>query len=312
MVQVCQDWFPLDPKNKKDRRTTPGFYMDDLLKEQIDVLLKNIVKDWDFTFIISGQGEMRVGKSLLGMQIAVYWTYQLKQLYGIEVPFNVKENMVLSGNELMEKGNKLGEKYKYAVLDYDEAADDLESTKVLRAATQMIKDYLRKAAQYNMLNIIIQSEYFEVPKPIAISRSICLIDVFYTADDEGNFKRGHYNFYSRRQKKKLYLIGKKDLNYNCVKPSFRGRFDNFYPVDEKEYRKEKADSLKRWKKYTGQEIRLIETLRAALKMLYQTGLTHRELAARLSKIAGMGIDHRYVGRMLKGELYHGKSDIDEE
>jgi len=307
MAYVCEDWFPLTD-NPKDRRKNAGFYMNDLLKEQIDVLLKNVIRDWDFTILISGGGEMRVGKSLLGLQIAIYWTYQLLKLYKIKVPFNVKENIVLNGVDLMNKGTALGEKYKYAVLDYDEAADDLESTKVLRAATQMIKDYLRKAAQYNMLNIIIQSEFFELPKSIALSRSTCLLDVYYVPNENGIFERGYYNFYSRRKKKLLYLRGKKDLNYNCVTGNFNGYFTNFYPVDEQEYRKAKRDSIKSWRKFTAQQVKMIETMKSAFKILYQQGLTHREIAERVSKISKYKISHNYVGRLLRGEKYDGEFD----
>lgn len=298
MAHVCKEWFPL---KKGDRRKEAGFWMDNLLKKHIDVLLKNVVKDWDFTIIISGQGEMRVGKSLLAMQIAAYWTYQLEKLYNIKVPFTVKDNFVLNGNELIPKGQKLGERYGYASLIFDEAADDLESVKVLKATTQAIKDYLRKAAQYNMLNLIVQSEYFEVPKPIAISRSMYLIDVNYTIDEEGIFNRGTFNFYSRRRKKLLYLKGKRDLNYNCVKPDFKGAFGHFYPIDEKEYRKEKADSLKRWKTMTASEIRWRAWLTASLSLIYQSGKSHREIADEMNEISDMKIHYRTVGRILAKE-----------
>ena len=197
----------------------------------------------------------------------------------------------------------MGERYKYGCLIFDEAADDLESTKVLRAATQAIKDYLRKAAQYNMLNIIVQSEYFEIPKPIAISRSILMIDVIYDIDEEGNFNRGGFKFYSRRKKKLLYLKGKRDLNYNCVKPDFYGSFPNFFTVDEREYRQEKADSLKRWKKVTAAELRWREWLTGALKLIYQGGLSHREMADQLNELSKIKIHFTTIGKLLKGEKY---------
>jgi hypothetical protein len=303
VVHVCCDWFPLTD-NPKDRRKEPGFDMNELLKEQLDVLIKNVVKDWDFTIIISGQGEMRVGKSIIGMQIGCYWSYQIWKLYGIKVPWNVKENFVLNGSELIAKGNALGQNYKYAVLDYDEAADDLESSKVLKFATQQIKDHLRKAAQYNMLNIIIQSEFFEVPKAIALSRSTFLIDVYYVPDERGYFNRGYFHFFSRRGKKKLYLFGKKELDYNCVIPDFRGTFPNFFTVPEDEYRKEKRLSLNRWHKVTALETKMRENFRAALKLLYQMGLTHREIAEKMSAMSKFRVSHVFIGAMIAGEEYN--------
>lgn len=304
MAYVCEKWFP----KEKTGRKHDGFYMNDLLKKQLDVLIKNVRKDWDFTIIIGGSGEMRVGKSVLAMQIGAYWTYELEQNYNIKVPFNVKQNLVMSGNELMDKGNKLGMNYKYGVLINDEAADDLESTKVLKATTQAIKDYLRKAAQYNMLNIIVQSEFFEIPKSIAISRSIFYIDVSYNITETGVFQRGYFEFYSRRKKKQLYLKGKKDLNYNAVYRDFRGTFPNFYPLSEEEYRAAKLESLVRWKKGTAAEIRWREWLRVALSIIYQGGKSHREIADDMNDISTVKISHTTIGRVLKKERF----SIDDE
>ena len=244
---------------------------------------------------------MRVGKSLIGMQICAYWTYQIDKLYGIKVPFNVKQNMVLNGGELLKKGIALGEKYKYATLDYDEAADDLESTKVMKGSTQMVKDYLRKAAQYNMLNVIIQSEYFEVPKSIAISRAICLIDVYYDIKEDGRFERGHYNFYSRRGKKLLYLLGKKMLDYKCVKPDFQGEFRNFYPLDEVEYRKEKKDALTRWTQLTSLEVKHVEWIRAMVMDYVAQGMTQVEIANKINSLSKYKISTKTIGRMVARE-----------
>lgn len=305
---VCEKWFP---KEKTGRRHD-GFYMNDLLKKQIDVLIKNAPRDWDFTIIIGGSGEMRVGKSLLAMQVACYWSYQISELYNIKVPFNIKENFAMAGNEVMEKGTALGEKYKCAALINDEAADDLESAKVLRAATQAIKDFLRKAAQYNMLSIIVQSEFFELPKGIALSRSIYYIDVRYDISEEGLFERGHFKFYSKRTKKRLYLKGKKELDYNAVPRDFEGTFPHFYPVDEQEYRAAKADSLKKWKRATAAEIRWREWFRGALKLIYhELGLTHREIADQMNEIGKVRIGKSTIGALLKGEKYAGEEEEDD-
>lgn len=293
-----------------ERRPEAGFYMNDLLKHQLDILIKNVKNDWDFTILISAQGEMRVGKSVLGMQIGAYWSYEIQRKYGIQIPWTVKDNMVLNGNELIMKGNALGEKYKYGVLDYDEAADDLEGTKVMRASTQAIKDHLRKAAQYNMLNIIIQGEFFEIPKAIAISRSVCLLDVYYVADEDEMFQRGYFNFYSKRAKKLLYLKGKKDLDYKSVKPDFYGTFNNFYALPEVEYRKEKKEALKRWKRYTSLDLKKQETLRAVCKLLYQKGMTHREIADNISKLSKFSVSHRWIGKMIAGEEYFDDEDTE--
>jgi hypothetical protein len=90
---------------------------------------------------------------------------------------------------------------------------------------------------------MVMPEFFDLPKGIAITRSIFLIDVGYSASKEGMFKRGSFRFYSRRHKKLLYMKGKKELNYNSHPYNFMGEFRNFYPIDEEEYRKSKIEAL---------------------------------------------------------------------
>jgi hypothetical protein len=298
MARVCQEWYP----------ETDGFYMNDLLKQQIDIMLKNIVHDWEFTIIISGQGEFRVGKSILEMQIMAYWTYQIEHLYGFKVPFSVKSNMVLNGSDLINKGTYLGRNFKYASLGYDEAADDLETSKVLSLQTKLIKDWMRKSAQYNMLTILVQSEFFEVPRPIAISRSTFLLDVYYTADERGIFRRGYFNFYSRHNKKMLYIKGKKFLDYNAFKWDFRGNFTNFYTLNEEEYRKAKRDSLTQWQKVSAVEFRRTEWMRGCIKYMYSTGLSHFEISEKINELSKCKISPRWVGMIIAGERIEDEND----
>lgn len=240
MGRVCELRFPKgwDPRQKKD-----GFYMEEILKAQMDILIKNIKNDWDFTILITGSGEVRVGKSLLAMQIAAYWVDQMKEVHGQDLPFSVEENFVFEGAKLIERGNKLGQEYKFAPLIFDEAGADLEGRKSMQSSTQAVLDYFRECGQYNMLNIIVLPEYFDLPKGIALSRSIFLVNVTYNADSEGVFQRGFFNFYSRRNKKHLYLKGKKELDYFAYPYDFRGRFLLFYPINEKMYREQKQKAL---------------------------------------------------------------------
>lgn len=239
MVKVCEKWYP---KGTYKGQKGDGFYLDQQLKNQIDLLAKNIIKDWDFTIIISGGGEVRVGKSVLAMQIAAYWSYKVYELHRIKVKFDL-DNFVLDGRKLIQKGNELGKNHPYSSLIFDEAGADLEGKKAMQSITQDVLDFYRECGQYNLLNILVIPEYFDLPKGIAMSRSIFLIDVTYKCDEEGNFERGYFYFYSRRKKKELYLKGKRELNYNAATFNFAGRFINFYPIDEKGYRKLKQETL---------------------------------------------------------------------
>jgi len=298
MARVCVGWFP----------KTNGFYMDDRLKLQIDVLLKNIKHDWDFTILITGQGEVRVGKSMLALQIGSYWTYEIEKRFGIKCPFNINQNIVFEGKNLIKKGNELGIKNKYAVLIFDEAGAELEGKKVLSGATQDVLDYYRECGQYNLLNILVMPEFFDFPKGIALTRSIFLLDVSYLADEDAIFQRGYFDFYSKRSKKWLYLKGKKELNYSCVRSDFgtmKGRFYKYYPINEQEYRVAKIEALK---KRESKKRNRFQIQRDALIYLMcgekkedtdKPLLTQQKLSIRLEQLTGISIDRTTLSDALR-------------
>ena len=274
--------------------------MDNLLKANLDALLKNAGQkdDWDFLVLVTGGGSVRVGKSLLASQIAVYWSYELKRLYGMKVPFVIKENMVFHGVKLIKQGNKLGKQYPHSVLIFDEAGADLEGVKVMRRSTQAVKDYLRECGQYNFLTILVLPEFFDLPKGIALSRSDFLIDCYALADKEGKFRRGYFNFYSKPNKKMLYLKGKKELNYKAHRYDFHGRWLNFYPIDEVEYRAAKVSALRTREVVSDREGRMKSYLRGCFKYMVGLGMSYREIAREIRDRTKISTSHDYVGRVL--------------
>ena len=299
MARVCEELFPKGtfPYQKRD-----GYYMNDILKEQLDIYIKNVRKDWDFVIIIAGEGEVRVGKSVLAQQIATYWTQQIKEKHGIDVPFNLKQNMVFNGADLIKRGNALGVKHPYSVLIFDEAGADLEGIKAMRYTTQAVKDYLRECGQYNMLTILVLPEYFDLPKGVALSRSNCLINVYWIGDADGNMNRGYFKYYSRPNKKKLYLRGKRDLDYNAWKQDFFGGFDNVFTLPEEEYREEKRKALKNREKISSKEIRWREWLRASLLLLCDKyNLSYRELSDEMKMVSKIPISHVWIGKIINRE-----------
>lgn len=279
--RVCQEVYPAGFSYNK----VPGFYLEPVLKSQLDILLKNIKNDWDFTILITGGGEVRVGKSQIALQICAYWNYMVKKLYGLKCPFSVKDNIVYDGKKLIETGNKLGQNHPYSCLIYDEAGADLAGVKVMSQMTQDVLDFYRECGQYNLCNVLVLPEFFDLPKSIALSRSIFLIDVTYNADDEGYFQRGYFKFYSRRNKKKLYLLGKKELNYQAYIYDFQGRFYHFYPIDEKEYRNAKLEALK---KRESKRRNKFQMQRDACWYLLtnEYGLSYDQLGRRMEQLTG--------------------------
>lgn len=298
MAKVCSELFPMG--SYKGQRS-PGFYMHDTLKENLDILLKNIKNDWDFVITISGSGRVRMGKSVLALQIGVYWVYMLEKLYGIKTPFSVKENVVFNGHKLIKQGNYLGTKYKHSVLVFDEAGADLEGVKVMKRTTQAVKDYLRECGQYNMLTILVLPEFFDLPKGIALSRCDYLINCFTSVTDDDLIERGYFNFFSRPHKKNLFLRGKKELNYAAYPEDWSGSWDNFYPVNEAEYRAAKVAALKAREKLSSREERMRQYLKGCFLYMKAAGLSHREIAEIIKDNTRISTSHHYVGRVLGEE-----------
>jgi len=290
MVRVCEDTIKAKGKNKA------GFYMEDVLKSNLDIYVKNAMRDWDFVIVVSGGGQVRVGKSVLALQIAYYWKDQMKKVHNVDVPFNLKDNIIFRGEDLIKQGNYLGKKYPHSPLIFDEAGADLQSTKWQHKATQDVKDFLRECGQYNLFTILVLPEFFNLPKGIALSRSDALLNVFVLPNKEGIWDRGFYNFYSRPNKKLLYLYGKRDLNYTAYKKDFHGRFYNNYPINEQEYRNAKQIALKN--RETEKIDKHLHQRNILFKILIEMGLTQREIAEKM-KEKGVGITQRGVSNALE-------------
>jgi len=308
-VWVCGDWFPVGSYSDK----IAGFPMNRLLKMQLDYLIKNVTNDWDFTLLICGEGEVRIGKSTLAQQISTYWTWSMFHLHNLKLPHSVKENMVFVGADLIKQGNKIGRAHQYSSLIFDEAGADLEGIKIMKQTTQAVKDYLRECGQYNMLNILVLPEFFDLPKGIAISRSIAMIDVYWLPDEDGTFERGFFKFYNKPDKKWLYLKGKKDLDYKAQEETFFGRFPKFYTYNETEYKKAKREALKNREQMNTAEQRKIEVLYATLKILRDDyGMSLENMRDKINKhTLNIKISYMFIARFIKKTLKLFNLDEDE-
>lgn len=167
------------------------------------------------------------GKSVLALQLAYFCdpTFTLDRVVFKAEDF---KKAVLSAN-------------KYQAIIFDEAYGGLASRRATSGTNFMLVDMMAEIRQRNLFIFLVLPSFFELDRYAAIHRSRALIHVYHS-----KFQRGYFNMYSKKQKMIMYLLGKKIYNYNVVKrPIIKGgRFTNFYPIDEEEYKKKKAASLR--------------------------------------------------------------------
>lgn len=208
----------LYPKGTFKDQETDGAYINESLAKNLDVIAKKITHDMTFMGIISGHDMVGDGKTTILTQVGTYLTWKINQLHNVNNTFTDK-NLVFKAVDLEKVSFELPQ---YSVIALDEG-DDL-TTHGMKELAVRLKRYFRKCRQLNQIILLILPSFFELPKFYALSRSHFLIDVFF----QGEYERGYFNFYGPFGKKKLYLYGKKEWNYDAWKPDFHGRFFSSY------------------------------------------------------------------------------------
>jgi len=207
-----------------------GFYMNDIMKKNLDLARRTIKKDWDMVYLIDGaEGS---GKSVLAQQIGFYCAPRMKLKNIVFNPDDFRKRVLDSG--------------KYDCVIFDEAYAGLSSRKAMSDINKGLVAMLTEIRQKNLFIIVVLPSFFDMDKYVALWRSRFLVHVF-----AHKFRRGYFTFYNFNKKKRMYILGKKYYNYRAVIPSFRGSFTDFYPLGKEKYKKLKADSLKAYKPEEG-------------------------------------------------------------
>ena len=247
------------------------YYVDGYLQLNLNRAIEIVKKDWDMIFLYDGyEGS---GKSVKAMQDAYYFdhTFNLDR-----VCFNPREfTSVIKSTK------------PHGAVIYDEAYTGLTSRAAMSLINRTLVKMLAEIRQKQLFVGIVMPTFFDLDKYVALWRSRVLIHVYIGKD----YKRGFFNFYNMERKKYLYVNGKKFYNYFKPIPNFKGRFTNYYVVDEAAYRKKKRDSLLR--RNSEEEEAILNEL--ARKHMFQSiikvkGVTHTKKA----EILGMAESTYYI------------------
>ncbi len=211
-------------KIQKDLNKKAPYYIAKEIKAMLDKAKKQVKeKDWDRVYIIDG--EEGSGKSLLGLQIGKY----------LDPTLNL-DRICFNGKNFSDAISK---SESNQCLIFDEAFNGLDSGGTMTKLNRLIVRKLMECRQKNLFIIIILPTIFLLQKYAAIFRSRCLFHVYATNRGE----RGYYRIYNKKNKKILYLEGKKFYSY--AKPLINNsyRYYGIYPIDEEQYRDKKLKSL---------------------------------------------------------------------
>lgn len=224
-------------------------YLDGYLKSALDSIAWNVSKDWDFVIIVTGDGMVRTGKSVLAMNIGAYLADKLK------TPYTLEKNVCFDSQVMIDNAHTAPPN---SVFVYDEAFEGLATAHRFTKIQQDLVTFFVECGQLNHIFLLVLPDFFSLNWELATNRSECLINVYrtdenYESKKEGKvtvFKRGQFAFYNRINKAKLYWKVKKTgiREYKCIRPNFVGSFTNNYPLDETEYRSKKREALGRFRK----------------------------------------------------------------
>lgn len=233
MVKVLEHKYPM---GSFPRQESPGRYMNEHLKANIDVMAEKIVDDLQFLGLCSSSTyEVRSGKSTFMQQIGEYYTDSVNRMHKLNLTFDMK-NIVFNSADLMTRAFELP-KYSCLIMDENDEIDEHYFSKLAKD----LRRFFKKSGQLNLFIIIVVPNFFQLKSHYAITRSNFLIDVRFF----GKFERGLFAFYSYERKRDLYLNGKKTQNFNVTKPDFMGRFTQGYAVDRQAYLEAKRIDLEK-------------------------------------------------------------------
>lgn len=214
-----KEWIELPPYSKE------GFYIDRKLFQKLMAVKMIQKKRYDCVFIIDG--DRRTGKSILGMTCA--WIISDETL--------TINNFAIGAADATKKIKKLPDR---SILFLDEGSTIFSSKDSMKKELKQLIKIMDVIGQKEMVFIIILPSFFDLIKSISVRISRFLIHVYTDKD----LNRGRFGFYSRKGKKLLYLMGKKNYDsYKHPPPKFKGRFTDFHVPFYDEYLKLKKRTL---------------------------------------------------------------------
>ena len=250
------------------------FYMDGYLRTALEDLQSNLRKNYDAFVIISGREGF--GKSTLAAQIAIAMdsTYNLSRC-------------CFTPKQFVEASEKAEE---YQAVVFDETMGFLSSRGSMSSFNRDLIKVFSEMRYKKLVIILCIPNFFEMDRYPALHRSEALLHVY---------KRSRFASYDYKKKHDLYLKGKKIYKY-IVTPNYRGRFYEYFPLNQKAYDKKKRESTQEIEQDKERETGNSTIKQHILQQLFiefkEKGMTQREIGEK------MGISQTRVHEILRLEV----------
>lgn len=181
-------------------------------------------KDFDTIFLINGQEG--AGKT----EFAKYCGILLNQNITLD-------NVVFNGEQFLSAVNDADD---FSVIIYDEA-DDL-SNHWADKLLQLLKKSMKRIRKKNLYIFLVTPTMFDLNKYFVLHRTLAVFEIVLGR----GFKRGYWKLWNRRDKRLLYINGKRYNDMSAWKPTASGRFQKVpewfdgFSLDDYESKKDEA------------------------------------------------------------------------
>jgi len=243
------------------------YYLDGILKVNLDLTKRVIKQDWDFLFVIDGiEGG---GKSIFTQQVAHYVTGG-----------NIKvEHITYSPKDFRKKVLSAP---KYGAVVYDEAFRGMSARAAMTQTNRMLMGMLQEIRQKNLFIFIVLPSIWDLDKYVALHRCAGLFHITVTEKRE----RGFFKFYNKGQITNLLRDYKLRYKYP-YSPKFKGRFTKYSPMNKEEYLLKKGEALGHYDYGEAEASQSVKALKYSkenkilIKFLQEVGVSRQEIGDRI-------------------------------
>ncbi len=235
------------------------FYLDGFLQENLSEVKEVVTKkDWDYVSMVVGNPG--VGKSTFAQSLAKYCCHWFNEKF-----------IAFTADEFVRITNSCP---KNSSIILDESFASLNNRVTMSSDFVKIINHLQLIRQKNLFIFLCLPNFFDLAKGVAIYRSHHL----FVCYSQSFGKRGTFVAFARENKKRLYILGSKYMDYNVVKGNFHGKFFKHNIINQDEYDERKKQHLQEQDKVKEKKSKYLDQRNKLILLYLNEGKDIDELA----------------------------------